>query len=187
MKDPAFIDAKLKRGLEAKEKAQKELSGLSVEELNWKPSPTVWSVGECLDHLIISDSSYFPALERIALGSYRLTFFEQFSPLSSLWGKSLKSQLKENVGRKMVAPKRFRPNASNTPADILNKYLQNLDVFLSYVSKSRDIDLDKTIITSPAASIVTYNLRDAYQFLMEHEHRHINQAIRVKEILKSAR
>lgn len=30
-------------------------------------------------------------------------------------------------------------------------------------------------------SWVTYSLIDALEFLFEHEHRHINQAIRVKE------
>jgi hypothetical protein len=40
--------------------------------------------------------------------------------------------------------------------------------------------LDKTIITSPVIGFVTYNLRDAFQFLIQHEHRHINQAINVK-------
>jgi hypothetical protein len=41
-------------------------------------------------------------------------------------------------------------------------------------------DIDKTIITSPILSIVTYSLRDAFQFLVTHERRHINQAVRVK-------
>ena len=40
--------------------------------------------------------------------------------------------------------------------------------------------MDKTIITSPPVQFVTYSLRDAFQFLIQHEHRHINQAIRVK-------
>jgi hypothetical protein len=29
--------------------------------------------------------------------------------------------------------------------------------------------------------MITYGLRDALQFLMQHEHRHINQAIKVRE------
>ena len=40
--------------------------------------------------------------------------------------------------------------------------------------------VDKTIINSPLIPIVTYNLRDTFQFLIQHEHRHINQAIKVK-------
>ncbi|HYV55678.1 MAG TPA: hypothetical protein VE933_13915, partial [Chitinophagaceae bacterium] len=34
--------------------------------------------------------------------------------------------------------------------------------------------------TSPVIRMVTYILRDAFQFLIQHEHRHINQATRVK-------
>ena len=55
-----------------------------------------------------------------------------------------------------------------------------MDRFLEYISNCRNAELDKTIITSPILSIVTYSLRDAFQFLVTHERRHINHAIRIK-------
>jgi hypothetical protein len=80
----------------------------------------------------------------------------------------------------MIAPRKIRPASnSNLKMNIIDKYYQNLGVFLAYISKCKDIDIDKTIINSPLISIVTYSLRDAFQFLTQHEHRHINQAIRV--------
>lgn len=64
--------------------------------------------------------------------------------------------------------------------EVIERYHQNLDGFLELISKCQNIDIDKTIITSPALRIVTYSLRDALHFLIQHEHRHINQAVRVK-------
>ena len=64
--------------------------------------------------------------------------------------------------------------------EILERYYKNLDDFSGLIARCRNIDLDKTVITSPAVSFVTYSLRDAMQFLMQHEHRHINQAARIK-------
>src|SRR5262249_21641958 len=38
--------------------------GLSGGQLNWKPSPHQWSVGQCLDHLLVSSEVYLPPISR---------------------------------------------------------------------------------------------------------------------------
>lgn len=181
MKDQSFINITVKRGQEVREKVEREFSDISPEQLNWKPSPTSWSIAECLDHLLIADGSYFDDLNKIAAGTYKMNFLEKYSPFTYFCGKILKDQLREKVNKKMTAPKKFTPTASNKPSNFVQTYLENLCLFLGYISKCGDIDVDKTTITSPIYSIVTYSLRDAFKFLIEHEHRHINQAIRVKE------
>lgn len=181
MIDRDFIDSILKRGTEAKEKVKSAFPGLSSVQLNWKPSPEKWCIGECLEHLVISDSCYFGDLERIITGDYKMSFWEQYSPFSGIWGRVLKDQLQEQVKRKMKAPKRIRPVSKELGIKIIDRYLKNLERFLEYIAKCRDIDIDRIIINSPTVPIVTYSLRDAFSFLMEHEHRHLNQAIRVKE------
>ncbi len=180
MKDQNFIDITIQKGKEAKVRVEQEFSDMSPEQLNWKPSPTRWSIAECLEHLLISDSSYFASLEKVITGTYRMSFLERYSPLTSFWGKTLTDQLQEDVKKKMKAPKKFSPTSSDKPPDFVQDYLENLITFLDYISKCREIDIDKTIITSPSIRIITYSLRDAFRFLMQHEHRHINQAIRVK-------
>lgn len=181
MKDPEFIEDRLKRGQQAKEKVEKTFSSLTVEQLNWKPSATSWSIAECLEHLIISDRLYFDDLRTIAAGTYRMTFWNKYSPFSGLLGRALKDQMKEQVKRKMTTPQKLTPVSSAYGLDLLDTYKSNLGEFMSLVSRCREIDLDKCIISSPAMRWVTYSLRDALEFLFEHEHRHINQTIRVKE------
>jgi hypothetical protein len=53
---------------------------------------------------------------------------------------------------------------------------------MDYVATCKQVDVDKLYITSPLARLVTYSLRNAITILIEHEHRHINQAIRVKQL-----
>ena len=91
----------------------------------------------------------------------------------------MKHQMQEQVKRKLKAPKKIQP-ASKATLEIIEQYHKSIDQFLAYISNCSTIDIDKTIITSPLVSMVTYSLRDALQFLLTHEHRHINQAIRVK-------
>jgi hypothetical protein len=180
MIDKSFIDEISARGNEAKAKATREFSKLTLEQLNWKPTGKGWSIGQCLDHLIQSHRAYYADLEQIVAGTYEMTLWEKYSPLTKLWGRELRKHLQETVKKKMVAPKLIQPAGSNFMLEHLGDYYQSLDDFLSYISKCKDVDIDHTIINSPTVKIVTYSLRDAFQFLLQHEHRHLNQAIRVK-------
>ncbi len=180
MVDKSFIESILQKGREAKEKATIEFSKLSLTQLNWKPSPTSWSVAQCLQHLVISDNTYFSQLERIASGNSSMNFWEKYSPFTRLLGSMMRSQLKEEVRIKLKAPKKIQPTVSELPGNILEQYDRNLDRFLELISRCSSADVDQTVITSPITKVITYNLRDALQFLLQHEYRHLNQGIRLK-------
>lgn len=181
MTNEQFIESILQEGHRAKSKVLAAFPGLSVNQLNWKPSANDWSIAQCLDHLIISDGTYFSQLQAIGAKQHAMGLWEKYSPLSGFFGRTLKNQLQEQVKRKMTAPKVFSPQFSDQPSGIVNDYLKNLDAFLNHISNCRHADLDKTIITSPVSGFITYNLVDSFTFLLQHEHRHINQALRVKD------
>jgi uncharacterized damage-inducible protein DinB len=180
MTDEVFIKTILQKGKEAKDKVKFEFSNISLEQLNWKSSPESWSIAQCLDHLVVSHSSYFSDLKKITEGTYKMNFWERYSPFSSFCGRILKDRLQEQVKKKMIAPKIIQPSSGKMKIELIEHYYNSLDIFLEYISNCRNIDIDKIIITSPTIPIVTYSLRDAFQFLIQHEHRHINQAKKVK-------
>jgi hypothetical protein len=181
MKDELLIKERLQKGKQAREKVENHFLHLSSLQINWKSSGNSWSIAECLDHLFISHLLYFEVLKEIIDGTYRMTWWERNSPLTSFFGSALKDQLQENVKRKMTAPKKLKPSSSDKPADFVRTYISNLENFLDLIARCKNVDLDNTIITSPLINMVTYTLRDSFEFLINHEHRHINQAVRVKE------
>lgn len=180
MKDENFINERIRRGQQAVEKFEKEFSALNKKQLNWKPDARSWSIAECLQHLLVADRCYFQDLQQIGHNTYEMTFWEKYSPLSGILGKALKSQMKEQVKMKMTTHQKLTPTSSEYELDILHRYKNNLNEFIQLVDKCRNADLDKCIINSPTITWITYSLRDALEFLFEHEHRHLNQAIRVK-------
>lgn len=180
MTDGVFIQLMLQKGREAGEKVKAELGDLSLAQLNWKAAADNWSIGQCLDHLIISDCLYFPALKKIAEGKYEMSFWENWSPLGGLFGKVLADQVQEKPRRKMKAPKVLLPSESSIDAGIMERFHKHLDTLLEYTAHCSRIDIDRVHITSPVSKIVTYSLRRAITLLIQHEHRHINQAIRVR-------
>jgi uncharacterized damage-inducible protein DinB len=181
MIDEAFINRTIQRGREAREKVLRNFSDLTVKQFNWKSSPDSWSIAECLEHLVISDRAYFSDLQKIMNGQYSMTFWEKYSPFTALLGKMFKDQLQEEPKRKTKTHRKLTPQLSKKNLEFIREYTANLDTFLNYISNCRHADIDETIITSPTIKIITYNLRDALQFLVEHEHRHINQGIRVRD------
>src|SRR5205823_14289463 len=37
-------------------------AGITVEQLNWQPAPSAWSIGQCLEHLCLGNEAYLPAI-----------------------------------------------------------------------------------------------------------------------------
>ena len=181
MKDIGFIEGMLIKGEEAGDKVKAEFSNITLQELNWKPVPESWSIGQCLDHLITADCLYFPALKKITNNAYQMTAWQKWSPFSGLLGKILADQLQEKPKGKLKAPGVFVPSFSQIDTGILDRFQKHLDTLLEYIGALKEIDIDKTRITSPAAKFVTYNLRNTIKILVPLLHRHINQAIRVKQ------
>lgn len=184
MKDKQFIEDLLIRGREAGDRAKALFNHMDIDQLNWKPEPGRWSIAQCLDHLVVSDMTYFPALKKIAAGNYKMSKWERWSPLSGLFGKMLVDQTQEKVTRKLNAPRAFQPSQSKIDVGILDRFHKHLDTLLEYIEACKHIDIDKLYITSPAFKMVTYKLRHAIQILVQHERRHINQAIRVKHTME---
>jgi hypothetical protein len=183
MKDKRLIDELVDKGEQARQKVIKHFTGITAEQLNWKMDPVSWSIGQCLDHLIVSDCAYFPALKKITAGNSTMSLWQKYSPLSGMFGKVLVSQVTEIPKKNMNAPKVFNPSASAIDMGVFDRFYKHLDTLIEYISLSSNIDLDKIKITSPVSQVITYSLRNAYLILMQHEHRHINQAIRVKSKL----
>ncbi|RYY50995.1 MAG: DinB family protein, partial [Chitinophagaceae bacterium] len=44
---------------ETKKFLQKEISGLSENQLNWKPADSVWSIANCVEHIAVTENGIF--------------------------------------------------------------------------------------------------------------------------------
>ncbi|HET6862140.1 MAG TPA: hypothetical protein VFH91_03810, partial [Pyrinomonadaceae bacterium] len=64
-------------------------------------------------------------------------------------------------------------------SSILDTFVQQQSEFISRMNATANLDLDKIVITSPVASVVTYSLIDAYRIIVVHEELHFQQAQRV--------
>lgn len=150
---------------------------LSAEQLNWKPAPDSWSVGQCLDHLIKSNEEYYPELDKLAAGTRKNTLWQSVSPLSGIAGAFLVSSLKKD-SQKVKTSQKMTPPSDIAP-DIVERFSEHQSQFIEKIRSASDADWHKTVLTSPFVKIMTYRMDVGLTALIEHEKRHVRQAKRV--------
>lgn len=163
------------------EDAKKTFGHLSAEQVNWKPSAEAWSVGQCFEHLIKSNNAFNDEFEKLAAGTRKNSFWENWSPLTSFFGNFLIKSLKSDK-KKFKAPSKAIVPPSTVDADIIEKFAEHQAEVIEKIKSTANMDWQKTIITSPFLKLMTYRLTDSYVIMVEHEKRHFRQAKRVMEM-----
>ena len=163
------------------ENVKKQFGDLDAEQLNWKPSAESWSIGQCLDHLIVTNETEFPAIERIIKGEHKNSFWSKVPFLTDFFGRFVLKAVEPTNTKKTKNPKVFSPSASDVDANIVNRFVEHQHKVAELMRATKDLDLTKIVITSPVAAFVTYRLSDAYKIVVLHEWRHFRQAERVMQ------
>lgn len=162
-------------------RARAAFGALSPEQINWKRSADEWSVGQCLEHLILTNRPYFPLIESIRAGRQKRKLWERVPLLPGLFGKLVLDAVKPESARKVKARPAFMPAASEVNGQIVSQFASHQDELVRLMKTTEGLPLEKIIITSPVASIVTYSLLDGYRIIVTHERRHFKQAERVMQ------
>jgi hypothetical protein len=163
------------------QRAQAVFGQLNVEQINWKPNAESWSVGQCFDHLITANREYFPQIDQIIRGEKRTTLWQSMPFLPGFFGRMLINAVSPNASKKVKAPKLFQPSSSNIDPQIISQFAAHQNEVIDKMKTTEGMELEKIIIYSPVAKIVTYSLFDTYRIIVVHERRHFKQAQRVME------
>lgn len=161
--------------------AQKVFGGLSKEQLNWKPGAERWSVAQCFDHLITTNRGYLLVIDDVLKGQKKSSIWQKLPFFPGIWGKLLIKSLDPAQTRKIKAPKKFQPAQSDVSGSIIHDFVNQQGQLIEKIRATENLNLERIVITSPAANLVTYSLMDAYRIIVVHERRHFQQAQRVTE------
>jgi hypothetical protein len=153
---------------------------LSPSQLNWKPSANRWSVAQCFDHLLTTNQGYFPVIDDVLAGKKRV-FWERVPLLPKLAGRFFIKVLDPASTRKLRAPKGFQPTQSDIPKSVIGEFIDQQQQLMEKMRASEHLALEKIVITSPIAAVITYSLMDAYRIIVVHQQRHFLQAKRVTQ------
>lgn len=164
------------------DKSKQTFGKLSAEQLNWKPNSKDWSIGQCFEHLIITNTLYFPNIQKVIDGSHRNNFFSKIPFGVDLIASLMKNSMDPNQKRKMKTFTIFEPSQSNIPETILDDFANNNQKLLEMIKACQGLDLHKIKIAEPLHDALNLRLDDAFEILLLHEKRHFLQAKRVAEL-----
>ncbi|MBX7041864.1 MAG: DinB family protein [Ignavibacteria bacterium] len=165
-------------------KVKGNFEGLDSAKLNMKITPQSWSIGQCIDHLTVSNRSYFPQLKAAASGTLQPGIWGKVPLLPGLFGKMLVKSVSPDEKKKFKTMNPFEPSYSDLDPGVISSFLDTQDELTGLISNLSRTDFRKTIITSPASGIITYSLDDLLDIITLHEERHYRQAMRTAEHFK---
>ncbi|MFW6192865.1 MAG: DinB family protein [Gemmatimonadota bacterium] len=188
------------------EKAEELAAGLTPEQLRWRPEPGRWSVGECLDHLVLTGEAYLEVLDEAIEEGRRRGVRAEGPYRRSLVGRFLTWTLEPPPRLKVPAPEVIRPRASGAdgsaggraagrparagasdegdgpgPADPLPRFLALRARLGRRLEAADGLDLGRIRVTSPFIAFARFDLGSAFRMVAAHERRHLWQAGRVLE------
>ena len=148
-------------------------------QLAWKSRPEEWSIGQCLEHLNLATKVYFPKIRAVNTGSYRTRPVERLPLLPQLGAALLLRILDPQASIAVPAPPGVQPPELVAGPQALDDFLIMQRTLIDHMRASVGPELERRVITSPIAAIMTYSLIDAYRIIVVHELLHIQQAERV--------
>jgi hypothetical protein len=155
------------------------VAGMSHEQLNWRPGPGRWSIGQCLDHLN-TIRTVFPAIDHTMDDAERRGL-RSSGPFRYGWWPRL-------VVRSMEPPPRFRMRTfailvpAETPLEpgaVLRDFVDLREQFGQRLRRADRLDLERAIVQSPVSRFVRLPLGAYFAFLLAHDRRHLWQARQV--------
>ncbi|MGG7035384.1 MAG: DinB family protein [Flavobacterium sp.] len=161
--------------------AEMLFSGLSSEQLNWKPNSKTWSIAQNLEHLIVVNETYYPVLSSLKKGTYKKPFLANFGFIVSFFGKTVLNAVKPDRKKKMKTFSIWEPGQSRVGIDIISRFKKHQSELQKQINEAKELLTNRIVISSPASKIVVYRLEIAFDIVVNHEQRHLEQA---KEILR---
>jgi hypothetical protein len=166
--------------LDAADQRAKELAkGLTPLQLNWNPSPGAWSVGQCLEHLRITNEMYLPAIT--ASLSHRPLFkVEDITP--GWFGRwFIRSFIEPSSKTKRArAPNKIAPGARVDP-HVLDLFLASNKATRQLVGRASDYDVNRIRFKNPFLPLLRFTVGTGLEIVSGHQRRHLLQAERVKQ------
>jgi hypothetical protein len=162
----------------ADQRANELVIGLDSKQLNWQPGPGSWSVGQCLEHLCITNEVYFPPISN-SLVDKPISAVQDITPgRFARW--FINSYIEPSPQSKHArAPKKIVPGA-RVELSVLDRFLRSNQAVRELVRHAHDCDVNNIRFRNPFIPVLGFTVGTGLKIVSGHERRHLFQAERVK-------
>ncbi|HEX3093809.1 MAG TPA: DinB family protein, partial [Candidatus Angelobacter sp.] len=158
---PADLQSVLNELHRTNEEARQLVTSQTDAQLNWHPSPTAWSVAQCLVHLGQMNSVLTTAL-RTAVRQANKNSVMPRKPIQPGWfGRWFINQMEAPPRRKMKTPRQGIPEAHKSGEEILRTFIAAHDELRALIHEARDLDLNRIRFHNPFIGLLRYTVGTA--------------------------
>ena len=154
---------------------------LAPEQLNWKPDAASWSVGQCLEHLCLSNEVYVvPMREALATAPHGAV--EAITPgWFARW--FMRSYIDPATQKRRArAPRKATPASSRFDQSIGERFIASNDAMRAVMARAREIDVNRMRFRNPYVPVIRFTIGTGLLIVARHNHRHLGQAERVTQL-----
>jgi hypothetical protein len=154
---------------------------LSARQLNWRARRDSWSIGQCLEHLRITNDVYLGAIAN-ALARQKRAVVHEITP--GVFGRWFIRNVIEPSPRtkRRRAPAKIVP-AAEVEADILERFLKSNDNARKVVERAGGYDVNRIRFRNPFVPVIRFSVGTGLEILVRHQRRHLLQAEGIRDTL----
>ena len=150
------------------------MKGLDLERLNLQPRPGAWSIGQCLQHLAITNDVYLPPIadslagksahpvEEITFGAFTRWFIRSYIEASP-------------AAKPAKAPRKITPERE-VNLSILDRLLKGNQRARTLIRQARDYDVNHIRFKNPFIPLLRFTTGAGLEIVVRHQGRHLAQA-----------
>ncbi len=159
--------------------AMEVVRDLAPHQLAWHPPGGGWSLGQVLEHIILTNDSYHSRIRGLVYfhhAAHDELGITEWEPTLAGW--LLVSAMRSKW--RMRAPRLWRPGPEPRP-DVVRAFLERQDTLTKLIRASAALAWRRVLTTSPARSFVRLNLGDCFTIMIVHAERHVRQLQRIRD------
>jgi DinB superfamily len=171
---------------EIRRRATGLVAELTPEQLTRRPDPTRWSIAECLAHLNVTGGTYVPLLENAIQQGRENKILGKGAFKPGALGRLLKWIAEPPPKFRMRAPKTILPPSSITDsAKVIADFMRLQDDWERLVKDCDGLDQEKVKCKTPFPPLPALRLCAPIPWMLAHERRHLLQAEKVKQDIRT--
>lgn len=155
---------------------------LTPGQLNWTPAPGIWSVGQCLEHLYVTNEVYLRPMSSSLEGRQPAVVQEITPGWFGRW--FIRNYIEPSPKmRRVPAPRKIRPGTRIEP-DILDRFLDSNHRARDLVLRARNYNVNRIRFKNPFVPVIRFTVGTGLEIISKHQSRHLLQAERIREHLE---
>jgi hypothetical protein len=149
----------------------KAVSGIDEAAFNRRPDSNTWSPGQVVDHLVVSNRDYIPAIKSAIFAAQKSDADGQVH--FSFFGKQIIKAAGPNGNA--PAPRKLWPRSSRIDPEVIEIWKLQQEQIVRMMDQAAGMDLSRVKLRNPLITWIPMNLADCFEILTAHSERHVAQ------------